>query len=198
MRATGITLVAGILLCLALLPRSPAAAAEPYRLQPGDLVEITVIEDPSLNRRVLVGPDGRITMPLAGSIVAGGETLQQVQSAVQAGLASNFVRPPTVTASLVALAPPALPETAGEKQLSDVYILGEVPRPGHYQYDSEKPISVLQALALAGGTRASSPRATGSRSATSITGPRRSAPSITTRSRKDWARCSPPTSRTGR
>lgn len=151
MRATAISLLAGIVLCLALLPRPSTAATEPYRLQPGDVVEITVIEDPSLNRRVLVGPDGRIMMPLAGSIAAGGRTLQQVQSAIQTSLAPNFVRPPTVTASLIALAPPPLPEAAGEQTLFDVYIVGEVPRPGRYEYDSEKPISVLQALALAGG-----------------------------------------------
>ena len=131
---------------------SPAWAQDPYRLQPGDIVEITVIEDPNLNRRVLIGPDGRISLPLAGSLVAAGRTLSEVQSAIQSGLAGNFVRPPTVSASLVALAPPPLPELEAEElELFSVYVLGEVNRPGRYDYESEKPISVLQALALAGG-----------------------------------------------
>jgi polysaccharide export outer membrane protein len=125
-------------------------AQDPYQLQPGDIVEITVIEDPNLNRRVLVGPDGRISMPLAGSIVASGRTLSEVQSAIQSSLAGNFVRPPTVSASLIALGPPPLPEQE-ELDLFSVYVLGEVNRPGRYDYESEKPISVLQALALAGG-----------------------------------------------
>lgn len=131
---------------------SPAIAAEQdssrYQLQPGDVVEITVIEDPSLDRRLLVGPDGRISMPLAGSIAAGDRTLDQVQASIRSRLASNFVRPPTVTASLVALAPEELDE---DSDLFSVYVLGEVPRPGRYDYESDKPISVLQALALAGG-----------------------------------------------
>lgn len=131
---------------------SPAMAAEQdssrYQLQPGDVVEITVIEDPSLDRRLLVGPDGRISMPLAGSIAAGDRTLDQVQASIRSRLASNFVRPPTVTASLVALAPEDVDE---EANLFSVYVLGEVPRPGRYDYESDKPISVLQALALAGG-----------------------------------------------
>jgi polysaccharide export outer membrane protein len=111
-----------------------------------------VIEDPNLNRRVLIGPDGRISLPLAGSVVAAGRTLGQVQSAIQSNLAGNFVRPPTVSASLVALAPPPLPELLEEEiELFSVYVLGEVLRPGRYDYESEKPISVLQALALAGG-----------------------------------------------
>jgi polysaccharide biosynthesis/export protein len=143
--------VAAICLALVLAIVPPARAQDPYQLQPGDVVEITVIEDPNLNRRMLVGPDGRISLPLAGSIVAAGRTLSEVQSSIQAGLAENFVRPPTVTASLVALAPPALPELTEELELYSVYVLGEVSRPGRYDYESDKPISVLQALALAGG-----------------------------------------------
>lgn len=142
-------------ICLALiLAITPHARAQDlYRLQAGDIVEITVIEDPNLNRRVLIGPDGRISLPLAGSVVAAGRTLSQVQSSIQASLAGNFVRPPTVSASLVALAPPPLPgpEELEEIVLFSVYVLGEVLRPGRYDYESEKPISVLQALALAGG-----------------------------------------------
>jgi polysaccharide export outer membrane protein len=146
-----------LLLILAAVPQARAQSQEQaqsgdaYQLQPGDIIEITVIEDPNLNRRLLIGPDGRISLPLAGSIVAAGRSLGQVQSAVQAGLAGNFVRPPTVTAALVALAPPGLPELEEEIELYSVYVLGEVNRPGRYDYESDKPISVLQALALAGG-----------------------------------------------
>jgi polysaccharide biosynthesis/export protein len=146
-------ILGGAVLCLALLLAlvSPAAAQDPYQLQAGDIIEITVIEDPNLNRRVLIGPDGRISLPLAGSLVAAGRTLAQVESTIQSGLAGNFVRPPTVSASLVALGPPPLPELDEELELFSVYVLGEVQRPGRYDYESEKPISVLQALALAGG-----------------------------------------------
>jgi polysaccharide biosynthesis/export protein len=147
-------LLAGAVLVFALVlaPVQQAAAQDPYTLQAGDVIEVTVIEDPNLNRRVLIGPDGRISLPLAGSIVAAGRTLAEVQSSIQSSLAGNFVRPPTVSASLVALAPPSLPELAEEELvLFSVYVLGEVNRPGRYDYESEKPISVLQALALAGG-----------------------------------------------
>jgi polysaccharide biosynthesis/export protein len=142
-----------LLLILAAVPQAQAQeqSGDAYQLQPGDIIEITVIEDPNLNRRLLIGPDGRISLPLAGSIVAAGRSLGQIQSAVQAGLAGNFVRPPTVTAALVALAPPGLSELEEEIELYSVYVLGEVNRPGRYDYESDKPISVLQALALAGG-----------------------------------------------
>lgn len=151
MRNPAIAVLAAVLCLLSFL--APAGAQDAYRLQPGDVIEITVIEDPNLDRRVLIGPDGRISLPLAGFVEAAGRTLGQLQATVQSQLSANFVRPPTVTASLVALAPPPLPEFAEEEELvlHEIYILGEVNRPGRYEYDSEKPISVIQALAMAGG-----------------------------------------------
>lgn len=141
-----------LLSAMALLGSTGDAAAQAYTVKPGDIVEVTVIEDPSLNRRVLVGPDGRISVPLAGSIDAAGRTLSEIQTSLQTALAPNFVRPPTITAALVALGPPPLPdEELEEMVIFSVYLVGEVNRPGRYEYDGSKPISVLQALALAGG-----------------------------------------------
>src|SRR5690625_7381713 len=89
-------LVAGI----AVLGSTGESAAEVYAVQPGDIVEVTVIEDSSLNRRVLVGPDGRISVPLAGSIEAAGRTLPQIERALQSALGGKFVRPPTVSVAV--------------------------------------------------------------------------------------------------
>lgn len=136
---------------------SSVLAAGAYLLKSGDVIEISVLEDANLNRRALVRPDGRISMPLAGEVVAAGRSLEAVQSDVRARLQGSFVNPPTVTASLVALAPPPIPAPPAPPEpeeppvLFSVYVLGEVQRPGMYEYDSEKPITVLQALTLAGG-----------------------------------------------
>lgn len=141
-------LVAGI----AVLGSAGESFAEAYAVKPGDIVEVTVIEDSSLNRRVLVGPDGRISVPLAGSVVAAGRTLGEIERALQTSLEGNFVRPPTVSAALVSLGPPEfLEEELEEIVIHSVYVVGEVLRPGRYEYDAEKPISVLQAITLAGG-----------------------------------------------
>src|SRR6056297_3082727 len=59
-------------------PLSEGGEARPYLLQPGDTAELTVLEDPNLNRTVLVRPDGRITLPIAGSIPAAGRTPEAV------------------------------------------------------------------------------------------------------------------------
>ena len=130
-----------------------AASAEEYKLKPGDIIEITVLEDSNLNRRVLVGPDGAIAMPLAGTLKAGGKTLVAVQSAISARLRGQFVNPPSVTASLVALGPADVDGDGqvDEPDVASVYVLGEVQRPGRYTYEAEDKLDVLQALALAGG-----------------------------------------------
>ena len=49
-----------------------AAAQSDYRIQPGDTLQIEVLEDPNLNRSVLVLPDGSISVPLVGTVRAGG------------------------------------------------------------------------------------------------------------------------------
>lgn len=131
---------------------APAMAQDDgvYRLRPGDQLDVTVLEDPSLNRQVLILPDGRISLPIAGSLDAAGRTPGELQGQVRRALSSIFVSPPTVTVSVAALG-------AGEDVLEDeepptvIYILGEVGRPGVFAFDEEQPVTILQALALAGG-----------------------------------------------
>lgn len=122
---------------------------EDYFLKKGDVVEVTVREDPSLNRRLMIGPDGKINMTIAGLIIAAGSTVEALQNDILRGLRSSFVTDPTVTVSLVALAE-ARADAAGAPEVSKrIFVLGEVARPGPYDVDGG--ISVLQALSLAGG-----------------------------------------------
>ena len=51
-----------------------AFAQSGYQIRTGDTLQIEVLEDPSLNRSVLVLPDGTISLPFAGSIRAAGRT----------------------------------------------------------------------------------------------------------------------------
>ena len=122
---------------------APVALAQSagYRIQPGDTLAITVLEDDTLNREVLVLPDGRISVPLAGSIQAGGNSVGTVESTIADRLASNFAVRPSVFVSVT---------TVDEDGLTfPVYILGEVPEPGIQEV--ETGTTLLQAIALAGG-----------------------------------------------
>ena len=121
------------------------ANAQSYLIQPGDRLEISVLEDPGLGRTVLVRPDGRISLPLAGSVEVAGRTPEAVESLIRQRLARDFVAPPTVTVALAGLGSPE----AADGPVATVSVMGQVGSPG--RYDIALPLDVLQLLAQAGG-----------------------------------------------
>lgn len=107
-----------------------------YRLVPGDKLRIEVYRDTQLSQSVQVRPDGKITLPLAGDISAAGRTPLELRDAI-AGSLTTYITNPTVTVIVVETEPPL------------VYVMGEVNNAGPYPIKG--PLSVLQALAMAGG-----------------------------------------------
>jgi polysaccharide biosynthesis/export protein len=122
----------------------PAAFAQSagYRIQPGDTLAVTVLEDDTLNRQLLVLPDGRVSMPLAGSVSAAGRTVDAVETNIADKLASNFAVRPSVFVSVVGLSQP-ITETF------PIYVLGQVTNPG--QVEVLPGTTLLQAIAMSGG-----------------------------------------------
>ena len=143
-------IVFGILVTLAV---AGAAIGQAFTLQPGDVIEVSVLEDPNLTRQVLVRPDGKIALPIAGTIQAGGRTPEQVQQTILRRLSEDFITPPTVTVSLITLRPPeeVAVEEEEEELLGRVFVIGQVANPGAFEFSQDNPLSALQALALAGG-----------------------------------------------
>lgn len=139
-----------VFLFVVLIAALPARGQGAYQIAPGDRLNVTVLEDPNLNAQVLVRPDGRITLPIAGSIPVVGRTPEQVQSIVTSRLAGSFNVTPTVTVSLAAVAPPGL-ETPETIVPLNIYVLGQVTTPGLLQIQPDQTLTVLQALAQAGG-----------------------------------------------
>jgi polysaccharide biosynthesis/export protein len=131
-----------------LAPAAPALAQQAYNIRPGDVLRIEVIEDPSLNRSVLVPPDGRIVVPLAGSVQAGGRPVDQVQTDLAALLAPNFASSPSVFVSIERIVEPRA-ETALEEATVEVFVLGEAGKSGRVAV----PVgtTVLQFFAEMGG-----------------------------------------------
>ncbi|MBM9596183.1 polysaccharide biosynthesis/export family protein [Roseitranquillus sediminis] len=128
-----------------------ALAQGSYQIQSGDVLQIEVLEDPSLNRSTLVLPDGQIAFPLAGTLGAAGRSLDQFRDALSSALAPNFATEPTVFVSVSRLAPQA-PEIAGPEAAAptiDVYAIGEFANPG--RFDIEPGTTLLQFLAASGG-----------------------------------------------
>jgi len=121
-----------------------ATAQSSYRIQPGDTLQVEVLEDPNLNRNVLVLPDGSISFPLVGTVQAGGRNIDAVARTLAAELAGNFAVEPSVLVSVAALA-----SEEDEPELMNVYIVGEVNAPGRKEV--LPGTTLLQFLAEAGG-----------------------------------------------
>ena len=140
------TLIFGL---IALLLATSASAQSNYKIRSGDVLAIEVLEDPSLNRQVLVLPDGSFSFPFAGSISAGGRTVDQVKGTITAGIASNFATQPNVFVSVQQLRPREAPTGPVAQAMIDVYFIGEVNTPGLREVSAGT--NFLQALSQNGG-----------------------------------------------
>jgi len=122
---------------LAGLPFSPWTDQEPeYLLYPGDEIEVATPTASELTRTLKVGPDGRIALPLIGSVMAADRTLPQLQQVVSEAYATQLVRP-VVEVTL---------RQAGPIR---VWVDGEVRNPGVFEMIGD--LDAYQAVIQAGG-----------------------------------------------
>ncbi|MDA8107271.1 MAG: polysaccharide biosynthesis/export family protein, partial [Betaproteobacteria bacterium] len=118
-------------------PKAPASG-DAYRLGPGDVVDITVYNNPDLETKTAIGQDGHVSFPLIGSVALAGLTPAQAGERIAHQLdAGGFVRKPYVNILVT------------EYRSQTVSVLGEVNSPG--AYNISRPIDITQALAMAGG-----------------------------------------------
>ena len=120
--------------------------AEAQTLKPGDSLSITFLQDPKLDRSVVVDPSGEIAFPLAGHIRARGLTPQALENILKAKLKNNYKDENLDVTVAVLSAPKDIPE---EDLKPKIFITGEVIRPGSYVV--RQPTTLMQAISLAGG-----------------------------------------------
>lgn len=113
--------------------------SEPWRLGPGDVLDISLYANPgSMRKGVTISPDGRLSYLQAHGIRAAGMTVDELREHISRQL-SEFYRPSQAV---------VIPQAFRSRQYS---IMGAVREPGNYVLD--KPVSILQAVARAGGLR---------------------------------------------
>lgn len=125
-----------ILVLVAAAPVSATAETDDYKLQPGDILLISVWKEEDLQSEVLIRPDGKFSFPLAGDLDAKGQTVLQVQGAIAERI-EKYVPDPVVTVQVR--------QILGNK----VYVIGKVNRPGEFPLVHD--MDVMQALSVAGG-----------------------------------------------
>lgn len=106
-----------------------------YRIQPGDLLDISVLGEPDLSQAVRVSSGGFISVPLLGEVRAAEKTAFELQKKMEELLDRDFLVSPTVTVFI--------------REYSTVSVLGQVRRPGAYPLKGR--LTVTEAIAQAGG-----------------------------------------------
>lgn len=108
-----------------------------YRVQPGDVLSVSVWKEPDLQKPTLVRPDGSFSFPLVGEVNARGKSVADLNKILTERLA-RYISDPVVTVSVQ--------EIKGNK----VYVIGQVNKPGEFIVNPS--VDVMQALSMAGGT----------------------------------------------
>jgi polysaccharide export outer membrane protein len=113
-------------------------STRPYRIKPGDVLDIYVWGEERLSRDIKVLPDGTISFPLVGQINAANKLPRDVEAEITAGLRPKYRDTvPQVTVSV---------KEAVGMQFS---IVGKVKQPG--AFTTGRYVNILEAVALAGG-----------------------------------------------
>lgn len=107
-----------------------------YIIGPEDILEITVWKNADLSKVVAVRPDGRISLPLLGDISAVAKTPVQLTEEISVGLRA-YMENPTISIMVK------------EVNSYQLYVLGEVNKPGKYPLKSKT--TLLQGVTVAGG-----------------------------------------------
>lgn len=135
--------VTSLLVAVGLLAQAVPAAPEPYVLEAGDQIEIRFFYNPELNDKADIRPDGKISMPLIGQVMAAGKTVEQLTDALREQYKSSL-KQSEVTVQVRSY--------AGRKFM----VGGDVSRPGLFPLYGTQ--TVLGAVMEAGGLRATSNR----------------------------------------
>ncbi|MCB5204674.1 polysaccharide biosynthesis/export family protein [Neorhizobium sp. T786] len=114
----------------------PAFGQNAYTLSAGDTIQVWMAQSEDLQRDVVIGPDGILSLPLAGHLQAQGMTLLELEATLQERLRPYF-KDPSLTLML----------RPGQEPV--VYVVGEVTTPGAFPFRSA--MTVLHAVSVAGG-----------------------------------------------
>lgn len=130
------------------LAQSPAGASAPapapadrseYLIGPGDVIRVSVFQNPDLSLEARVNENGTIRFPLIGSVRIGGMSVSNAEKAIADGLrAGDFVKQPQVTVLLAQI------------RANLVSVLGQVGKPGRYPLEVGGT-KLMEVLAQAGG-----------------------------------------------
>jgi polysaccharide export outer membrane protein len=108
-------------------------------LVPGDLVRISVHQQPDLDLETRIPDNGMISYPLIGPVQAAGRSSTALEQTIRQKLAADYLQSPSVTVMVK------------EYMKRRVFVVGGVTKPDGYELAPDARMTVLQLVAAAGG-----------------------------------------------
>jgi polysaccharide export outer membrane protein len=125
---------------------SPSPSPSTYVLTPNDVVEMRVYQEDDLLTKARIAQDGTVTIPLIGVVQIGGKTVEEATRLIRDLFDKDYLVNPQVTITVLEYA---------KRRFT---VLGQVQKPGTYEIPGEEKVTLLQAIAMAGGyTRLANP-----------------------------------------
>lgn len=119
--------------------QGPSVLVDAYKMSIGDEVQVSVWKNPELSVTVPIRPDGKITVPLVGDVVAAGREPEELAADISSQL-GNYIKNPNVTVILGNL--------QGHAFLSRIRVTGSVGSDTSIPY--QQGMTVLDAVLEAG------------------------------------------------
>ena len=104
---------------------------------PRDVLQVTVLEDPTITNRYSVTEDGQVVLNVVGKVTVAGQTTGQIEGLLKSLLEANFIRKATVSVQVLEF---------GSKPIS---VVGAVQKPG--PIGARSNMTLIQAITQAGG-----------------------------------------------
>lgn len=116
-----------------------SAARRDYQLVAGDVVQVKVYQEDDLDAKVRLAKDGTVTLPLLGAVNIGNKTREDAAALIKQKLGEKYLVNPEVTVEVV------------DYSKRRFTVLGQVQKPGTYEFPGDDSVNLLQAISMAGG-----------------------------------------------
>ncbi len=126
-----------------------SVSASDYRVNVGDVLELSAASIPEFRHRSAVGVDGGISFPLVGAIQARDKSLEEILALVQVRVSQKVLRRRAVDGSEHSVVIDGDEVSLTIAEYNPIYVKGDVSKPGSYPF--RPGLTVRQAIALAGG-----------------------------------------------
>jgi protein involved in polysaccharide export with SLBB domain len=114
-------------------------SSQTYRLTANDLIRVRVYMEDDLTTEMRLGKDGTTTFPLLGVVNLAGKTVEEAAASMRDALGKDYLVNPQITLTVIEYA---------KRRFT---VLGQVQKPGSYELPGEESVTLLQAIAMAGG-----------------------------------------------